>query len=139
LFNKFLDQNSPRKEIRADVIGGTNFVSVDLGDFGADPDLLFLQVLNSANVSLGFTSQLIDSSFSGMQTLSLTAPSIAYALFGARPPATNGSSVYADNLTFSQVPEPRSLLPVGVALGLLVWDVRRRRGTVTSIFIRLAG
>jgi hypothetical protein len=40
-----------------------------------------------------------------MQTLSLTAPNVAYALFGARPPATNGSSVYADNLTFSQIPE----------------------------------
>jgi len=122
-----LDDNAPRKELRADFIGGTNFVSVDLGDFDSDPDLLFLQVFNSANVSLGFASLLIDASFTGMQTLSLSAPNIAYAVFGARPPAINGSSVFADNLTFNQVPEPRTLLPIGVALALslLVRGVRR--------------
>src|SRR5437016_12803613 len=39
-----LDGNGPRKEIRADIIGGTSFVSVDLGDFDSDADTLFLEV-----------------------------------------------------------------------------------------------
>src|SRR5262249_11391931 len=54
-----LDNNTPRKELRADIAGGTSFVSVDLGDFDSDADTIFLEVFNSSNVSLGFKSQSI--------------------------------------------------------------------------------
>jgi len=102
-------------------------VSIDLGDFGADPDTLFLQIFNSSNVSLGFASLAIPDTDSTMHTLSLSSPNIAYAIFGARAPAINGSSVFADNFTFaaSSVPEPSTILQL--ALGLLgVTAIRRR-------------
>ena len=130
-----IDWNSPiRKELRADIIGGTSFVSVDLGDFDTDADTLFLEVFDAANVSLGFTSQLIAADFTGMRTLSLSAANIDHAVFGARAPAFNGSSVIADNFTFTsgaaQVPEPATLLPAGLSmLGLAVSAMTRRRAS----------
>ena len=96
-----LDNNTPRKQIRADIAGGTTSVSVDLGDFDADADLLVLSIFNSSDVLLGTTSLPIDAAFSGMLTLSLSAPGIAYATFGSTDPSANGSSVFADNFTFA--------------------------------------
>jgi hypothetical protein len=65
-----------------------------------------------------------------METLSLSAANIDHAVFGARAPAVNGSSVFADNFTFGEatVPEPATLLPAG--LGLLAFLVARRRRTL---------
>lgn len=105
-----LGDSGPRPRLRADIAGGATFVSVDLGDFNADADLLFLDIFNASNTLLGHTDLLIDSSFSGMQTLSLSASGIAYAVFGSTAPSINGSSVFADNFTFTPatggVPEP---------------------------------
>jgi len=120
-----IDDNGPRLEIRADFFSPQNFVSVDLGDFNGDPDLLVLRAFNSANGLLGFASILIDASFSGMRTLSVTAPNIAYVTFGSEAPSLGGSSVYADNLTFNTVPEPGSLALV--ATGLTAFGLVRRR------------
>ncbi|MEX0677767.1 MAG: PEP-CTERM sorting domain-containing protein [Pirellulales bacterium] len=114
-----LDSNSPRKELRADIGPHATFVSVDLGDFDADADLLFLEVFNAADISLGFTSVLIDQEFTGMMTLSLAAADIAYAEFGAREPALNGNSVFADNFTFERVPEPGTLFLFLVGAAIL--------------------
>src|SRR5262249_29231922 len=86
-----IDSNTPRKELVASLaaVGGASFVSVDLGDFDADADTLFLEAFNASNVSVGFTSLFIDASFSGMLTLSLTAPNIDHVQFGARAPSVN--------------------------------------------------
>ncbi len=119
---------SPYPELRADIAGGTNYVAVDLGDYNYDLDRLFLEVFDSSAVSLGFTDLVIPDDFVGMETLSLSASNIAYAIFGARD-ADLGSSVHADNFTF----EPSAIIPVpgavvlgGIGVGLVGW-LRRRR------------
>lgn len=120
--------NIPYKELQADISSHASFVSVDLGDFDGDSDLLFLEVFNALNVSVGFTSVLIGVGFTGMVPLSLSAPDIAYAQFGARFPAVNGSSVFADNFTYTLVPEPNSFILAGFGIiALLAVAARRRR------------
>jgi hypothetical protein len=106
-------------------------LSVDLGDFGADPDHLVLSAFNSSHVLIGSTFFDIPATFSGMVTLSLPAVTdIASAVFGT----TGGiGGIYADNLTFSAVPGPiaGAGLP-GLILaggGLLVLARRRRQRT----------
>ena len=130
-----IDNNATRLELRADFSSLQNFVSVDLGDFNADPDLLVLRAFNSANVLLGLSSIPIDGSFTGMLTLSVTVPNIAYVTFGSEAPSLGGSSVYADNLTFNTAvntaPEPGSLALV--ATGMTAFGlVRRRRRRKTA-------
>ena len=110
---------------RADIAGGATFVSVDLGDFGADSDLLFLEIYNASNILLDSTTLLFNSF--GLARLSLSNPDIAFAIFGATSPALTGSSVLADNFTFTPlaVPEPSTLLLLGS--GLLVGAAFRKR------------
>ena len=124
-----LEESSPRNFLRADISGGTSSVSVDLGDYNADSDLLFLDVYDSSNALLGHTEFFIDASFTGMQTLSLSTPGISYAIFGATD-AANGSSVYADNFTISAVPEPETYAMLLAGLGLLGFTARRRKQNV---------
>ena len=55
-----IDNNSPHLELRADFSSLQNFVSVDLGDFNSDADLLVLRAFNSSNGLIGFGSIPID-------------------------------------------------------------------------------
>lgn len=122
--NGLLSLTSPHEEFRADIAGGATSVSVDLGDYNADSDLLFLEIFDAANVSLGYTDLVISPLFVGMETLSLSAPDIAYAIFGARD-AVNGSSVYADNFRFQPIPAPGAALLGFIGLGAVGWIKRR--------------
>jgi hypothetical protein len=125
-----LPNSTPRAELLATFTTDTvSSVSVDLGDFNSDPDLAFLEVFNASNVSLGFTSLLLDASDSSMHTLSLSASGIKYAVFGGRAPSLNGSSLFADNFSYNAehpaIPEPSTVLLT--ATGLLALAVRRMR------------
>lgn len=123
-----IGDSSPFAELRADIAGGADMVSIDLGDQGIDSDLIFLEAFNAANMSIGFTSLDIGT-FAGMTTLSLSVANIDHVIFGSRAPAVNGSSVYSDNFTFNAtstpVPEPGTLALFG--LGLLGLGIARRR------------
>lgn len=121
----------PYPTIRANITGGATAVSVDLGDYNDDADTIFLEIFNSANVSLGSTSQSLASTFTGMRTLSLSANDIAYAVFGATSPAVNGSSILADNFTYTgavRTPDAGSTLALFAAsLGLIGLAARARK------------
>lgn len=129
-----LGSDTPRDPVRADIAGGATFVSVDLGDYNADADLLYLDIYSALDVLLGHTELLIASSFTGMETLSLSSAGIAYAIFGASAPAINGSSVYADNFTFTSaagpgVPEPATWMMMLAGFFGLGAALRRARLT----------
>lgn len=117
--------SSPLEELRADIAGGAISVSVDIGDFDGDSDRLFLEIFDSGGTSLGYTDLVIAPEFVGMQTLSLSAPNIAFAIFGARE-ALGGSSVYSDNFTYETIPAPGAILLGTIGVSLVGW-LRRRR------------
>ena len=120
-------------ELRADFLSAlTGNISVDLGDYGADADTLFLQLFDSSSTSLGFTSLLTLSSDYTMHTLTLGGSNISYALFGSRSPSVAGSSVFADNFTFSTqtegaVPEPATWTMMLLGFGGVGIAMRRNR------------
>jgi hypothetical protein len=121
--------DSPMSPIKAEFkFGGVREVSVDLGDFKSDDffdDTIFLRVYDASGSLLAATSLFLDG-FVGMTTLSVTALHIDYAIFGSV--GLNGSSVYADNFTFTRVvSEPPTLvLLCGVMWGALLLGSRRR-------------
>jgi PEP-CTERM motif len=132
-----LSEGAPRPEYRVDFAGTSSFVSVDLGDFNADDDLAFLEAFSAGNVSLGFTSLAIAANDSTMHTLTVTAAGIAYAKFGGRPPSVNGSSLYADNISFdlgavAAVPEPSTWAFMLAGFGIVGATMRRRQKVSVS-------
>jgi hypothetical protein len=123
-----LADSSPRAPFTAvfDVL--QNSVSVDLGDFNADADTIFLQAFGLGGVPLGETSMLLDASDEAMHTLTISGVDISYVVFGGRDPSLNGSSVFADNLTFGRgVPEPGAWAMMIAGLAGIGWRLRRTR------------
>lgn len=117
-------------ELRADFLSTlTGTVSVDLGDYNADPDLLFLELFDAGSASLGFTSLATLDSDVTMHTLTLSGANIAFAVFGSRAPSISGSSVFADNFTFinGAVPEPATWAMMLLGFGAIGVSIRRRR------------
>jgi hypothetical protein len=109
---------------RADIAGGAGMVSIDVGGYavGFTRDI-YLNVYNASNTLVGSTTALIQPGVTGMPTLSVSAPNIAYAIFGGHSYLCY-SSFYYDNFTFGAgipagaVPEPASwaLMIAGFAL-----------------------
>ena len=112
--------------IRVDFAALVGSVSIDMGDFNADPDNIFLEVFDAADVSLGYIDFLRPGPSHDMNTLSLTVAGISYAVFGTN--AGDLGYIAADNLTWdtAQVPLPAGGLLLLGALGLLGFGRRRR-------------
>jgi hypothetical protein len=125
---------SPFQTIRADIVGGASFVSVDLGDYPrVDSETVFLRGYNASGVQVAFDSEPVDIDYEGMTTLSITGDCFAYVIFGAMDSSVgNGSSVRADNFTYepcacpSVIPAPGAILLASMGAGL-VGHLRRRK------------
>lgn len=114
---KGLEPKSPRKEFRADILGGASFVSIDLGDFGgSDLDNIYLKVFDISNTLLGSTTLGCCQNIAQIVTLSLSAQNISYALFGSR--GTNPNTIFSDNFRYE--PSTASAVPVPGAIWLFI-------------------
>ncbi len=123
------DESGSRPDFLASISGGASFVSVDLGDYGFDSDTLYLRAYDSLSNLLASTSFDFGTT-EGMQTLSVSAAGIDHVVFGGS--GVNGSSVYADNFTFTggggnAVPEPSTWALMLAGFGGLGAALRRRR------------
>lgn len=107
--------------------------SIDFGDYGADsPDILTVQAfsgLNGTGALIATFSAAFPGAFPAFSTASSAGPNAARSLvfIGGTPDFVN--SVFYDNITVTvaDVPEPASLVLVGLGLTGLVR--RRRRQT----------
>jgi len=106
-------------------------IKVDLGDYpDGDEDLLFLEIFDAGDVSLGRVELLIGPDEPSFQTLTIKAAGIKSVSFGSI--GGGGSSVYADNFSFeTAVPEPSTwaLMILGFASA---GAAMRRRRTVAA-------
>lgn len=73
-------------------------VSITMGDYNADEDILTLEAYDSSDNLLGSDTQTIPSSLSGGVDLHVNASNIAYVEFWGR--GVNENSVFFDNLCF---------------------------------------
>lgn len=116
--------------IEAVISGGTDFVSIDLGDFGADADDIFLRAYDAGNSLLGSDTFTIPGGFTGMETLSVSFANIARVEFGGSG-FQGDSNVYADNFSFNQmggaVPEPATWAFMILGFGAIGGAMRRQR------------
>ena len=105
-------------------------ISVDLGDFNADADRLFVSAFDALDALLETVTLDIVASDSTMHTLSLSATNVAKVTFGITGDLGTGSGIYADNLTFSAgmspVPLPAGGLLILTGLGGLALMRRRK-------------
>jgi hypothetical protein len=132
--NGIIADGTPRSTFTAvfDVL--TNSVSVDLGDFGVDQDEIFLQAFGLGGTPLGSTSLVLASDDTVMHTLTINTPGISYVTFGSDALSLNGSSVYADNLTFdAPVPEPATWVMMLIGFVGIGWSLRQRPRTAELV------
>ena len=105
-------------------------VSIDLGDFNADADRLFVNAYDAANALIEAITLDIDPSDATMHTLALASTGIKSITFGITGDLGTGTGIYADNLTFDaatpEVPLPAAGLMLLAAVGGL-GAMRRRR------------
>lgn len=114
---------------RLDFIGGASSVSIDVGDFGADEDNVFLGLYDAMDNLLSSTTGLIPSGDDSGITLSASAGNAAYALFSDAEPFAG--AVYWDNIVWE--PASNVDVPVSGTSALLaltfagfVWSKRKK-------------
>lgn len=101
-------------------------VSVTMGDFGEDEDVLHLELYDSSDALLASEVVVLSASVNGGLTLNASAPNVAYARFYGVGAANN--SVYFDNFSYTVIPEPATMLLLGTGLAGICGMIRRRRG-----------
>ncbi|MDA7979033.1 MAG: hypothetical protein MPJ50_09730 [Pirellulales bacterium] len=115
--------------LRADFDFVADFVCVHLGDDWADDDHIFLEVYDELGNSIGYVSSFPGADPGEMKELSILAPGIRFAIFGATGVSELGSSVFADNFRVRPVPESDGtvslLLLIGLTGGAVVSWYRR--------------
>lgn len=118
--------------IKAVIAGGASNVSVRLGDFGMDADALFLEAYDASSNLIASTSYDLPANVSGMRSLGVAVSNISYVLFGSKGPGPYGSSVIADDFSFtpanlSAVPEPATWAMLMTGFASTGVAMRRRR------------
>ncbi len=111
-------------------------VSVDIGDFGADADDLFLRAFDASDTLLDSAFDSLAENEQGMKTLSVSALSaIAYVEFGSIG-IDNNNNVYADNFTFNRttavIPEPATWIMMILGFGLVGVRLQRKRKVIAA-------
>ena len=113
---------------RADFTVAVNTVSVVLGDFDADEDILHLELYDATNHLLASNVQTLPATTNGGLTLLATTPNpnVAYALFYAQG-AGGANSAYFDNFSFGVViPEPSTVALLITGLAFMAIRLRKK-------------
>lgn len=139
-FGLIVDNFNP---IQGSFLSAVSMVSVDLGDFNADADDLFLRAYDSADNFLGQDTLTIPSTFTGLMTLNVSFAGISRVEFGGV--GLNGqSNVYADNFSFDMagngVPEPAAWAMLVIGFGAMggAMRARTRKAVSSRLALRLA-
>lgn len=124
-------ENPGESPFRLDFAGGATSVSIDVGDFGSDQDLVFLGLYDAMDNLLASTNGIVPAGSADGITISTSTTNAAYALFSDAEPFAG--AVYWDNINWEpansvEVPVPVSGTSALFALSFaaFAWSKRKK-------------